>query len=127
MDHGYSFERRNKIATLNTPGGKRIVLDIINDVPYMPQGSVTACGAILLNYIEHDAFPGPVVEEIDDNDGVEESEDAKRDLEPESNSLWRTMTHFPKNKYCDTCQRATMMNTRHMDKGGSSLKLSGNT
>ncbi|CAE8612313.1 unnamed protein product [Polarella glacialis] len=62
MDYGYNFEWYNKIATIITPTGVRIVLDIINDVPYMPEGSVKACGASLLEYVDHLAVPGPVVE-----------------------------------------------------------------
>ncbi len=64
MDYGYSFEWKSKIATLTTPGGKRIVLDITNDVPYMPRGSVTACGQLSLIMLNMMLFQVPSLKNL---------------------------------------------------------------
>ena len=69
---------------------------------------------------------GDVPEVIDPNIGIgavgfanaegdaPEVERRNRDLKAEAVSIWHLMTHFPKNKYCLTCQNAKCMRARHV-------------
>jgi hypothetical protein len=120
---GYDFIwRHGRRPILITPNNRRIVLDVIDDVPYLPPSDSVPCASALHDRIEHAAVPGPVVissgqvpnAPVADDDEVDE----KRDLKAEALTLKHMLTHLPKNPHCVVCQRAKMENVKLRVQGG---------
>ena len=107
---GYHFVwRPYKRPYIITPGGKKITLEVINNVPYLPVVKSTPCaaGPVAGGVISENAEVIPVANnEISGDDEFELLESNKRDLKTEAKSVNHMLTHLPKNPFCDVCRRA---------------------
>lgn len=109
MTLGYQFILRPyKKPIMITAKGRRIVLEVIDYVPYLPITKSSPCA------------PGPFVPDAADepleddatelgaHDGgsYEVANVGKRDLKAEAFSVRCLLAHLPKNPHCDVCARA---------------------
>jgi hypothetical protein len=135
MERGYDFIwKAGEKPYLVPPSGRRMMLDVINNVPYLPVCSSTACAVASISQPEQTCFGSDSCYSIDDlsidwgsdidcspaasDDEAGADNRAVRDLKAEAKSLRHLMTHLPKNPYCDSCQRAKMVNVHHKQGGG---------
>jgi hypothetical protein len=127
--------------------GKKIVLDVINNIPYLPPetcyptapavddgdacpGESSCPTAVVPNTdVRSSAKPSEAEElvsvvggEASDSSAIQESGDdlppERHDLKIEATSIQHLTTHLPKNPYCVACQRAKLENVRGSRKGG---------
>ena len=117
---GYHFVwRPYKRPYIITPGGKKITLEVINNVPYLPVVKSTPCaaGPVAGGVISENAEVIPVANnEISGDDEFELLESNKRDLKTEAKSVNHMLTHLPKNPFCDVCRRAKLENAKSFRK-----------
>ena len=125
MVHGYDFVWiAFKRPFIVTPSGKRIVLEVIDHVPYLPISKSSPC-APSVPIAAESAIPSiddaelGVPENEDDEDVYELREVRKRDLHTEAKSMRHLLTHLPKNPHCSVCQRAKLENMKSRKKGGT--------
>ena len=149
MKLGYDFIwKAGEKPYLVDPGGKKVILDVIHDVPYLPDGIESVCDPRDLDSFDISAVPGPVstasesegtvgaVQDGAPGDGQEDSAlqeeggeegeddeaidpaDERRDLKAEAKSKEHLLTHYPFNKWCPACVRSRSIDTRHKNLGG---------
>ena len=127
MKLGYDFVwRAGQKPFLVAPSRKRIILEVIHDVPYLPMGVDNVCDPNDLDTLDISAVPGPVViHPATPGDGEDEAEEGidpnlvRRDLKAEAKSKAHLMTHFPFNKWCPACNRCKKQQASHFDLGGT--------
>ena len=120
MTMGYGFvwrPGRNPFMITNT--GKRIHLEVIDYIPYLPVTKSIACAAGVSKTVDGNENP-ELAEEADAEAGdtYEVIDCGKRDLKAEAVSVKHLLTHLPKNPFCETCVRAKMENAKSKQKGG---------
>jgi hypothetical protein len=116
MLHGYSFVwHPAKQPYLVTPKGKKVVLEVIDNVPYLPLSKSTPCAAAPAAAGENTSDQ-PLEAEIDEV--YEVLDTGKRDLKAEAKSIEHMLTHLPKNPHCSVCMRAKMENVKTRRQGG---------
>ena len=116
MLHGYSFVwHPAKQPFLVTPKGKKVVLEVIDNVPYLPLSRSHPCAAAT-PFNPNELAEMATQEEIDESYEVLDS--GKRDLKAEAKSIEHMMTHLPKNPHCSVCSRAKMENVKTHRRGG---------
>ena len=124
MNLGYHFVwRPYKRPYIITPGGKKITLEVINNVPYLPVVKSTPCaaGPLAGGAISGNAGVDSVTKnDISGDDEFELLENSKRDLKAEAKSVTHMLTHLPKNPFCSVCQRAKLENAKSYKHGGVS-------
>jgi len=135
MERGYDFIwKAGETPYLVPPSGRRMMLDVINNMPYLPVCSSTACAVASISQPIQTCFGSDSCYSIDDlsidwgsdidcspaasDDEAGVDNRAVRDLKAEAKSLRHLMTHLQKNPYCDSCQRAKMVNVHHKQGGG---------
>ena len=119
MDLGYHFVwRAFKRPFLISPKGHKIMLDVIDNVPYLPMCGCTPSACAPYEFVNHVAMPSPAAINPDaSSEDVLETQ--TRDLKLEACSIRHMMTHLPKNPHCSICQRSKMENVRSQKHGGS--------
>ena len=117
---GYTFVwNPYKKPYIVTPKKRKITLEVIDHVPYLPLSRSVPCAA------------GPVASEeaitpeqdaaelgVQENLTYELAKVGKRDLKAEALSVERMLTHLPKNPYCSVCRRAKLENVKTKKHGG---------
>ena len=148
MEQGYTFTwPAGELPVLQGPGGKEIVLDVLNNVPHLPASrcnfsppstdpspDIPAVPAPLhfpRMFPPEASTDGPAASDHPDPDppGSGPNEDAveleghgplrsAEDWKADALTLRHMMTHLPKNPFCSHCQRAKMENIRLFRKKG---------
>jgi len=120
MTMGYGFvwrPGRNPFMITNT--GKKINLEVIDYIPYLPVTKSVACAAGVSNGDDNSGQPIPAEEAVAEAEDTYEIIDCgKRDLKAEAKTTKHLLTHLPKNPFCSTCIRAKMENAKSKQKGG---------
>ena len=133
MELGYSFIWRGwQRPYLVCPNGKKIELEVMHNVPYLPETSFWPSGSTpqtlydcavgtkldpsktTIDEADSTSVPVEVEPPLEATDGAKEY----LTLRNEAKSLRHLMTHLPFNKYCTTCQRAKMEGAKHFRGSG---------
>jgi hypothetical protein len=118
MTLGYSFVWNGyKNPYIVTPKGKKIKLEVVDYVPYLPISKSIPCApsVVVAAGPEDDGDDGAGVQ-VENNYELINTE--KRDLKAEALSVTHMLTHLPKNPHCLVCSRAKMENVKSRRKGG---------
>jgi len=111
MTLGYAFIwRPGRKPFIITNTGKRITLEVIDYIPYLPVTKSVACAAATSSVQnaeaaeEGDYYDGQSVTDKNDvEDTYEVVNVGKRDLRAEAKTIKHLLTHLPKNPFCSTC------------------------
>ena len=120
MTMGYTFVwNPYKKPYIVTPKWRKITLEVIDHVPYLPVSRSVPCAPCPVASEEaatpeHDVAKLGVQEDLT----YELARVGKRDLKAEALSVEHMLTHLPKNSYCSVCQRAKLENVKTKKRDG---------